>query len=76
MEHSKTVLYLGGVIKFIPAGSYVDKETGETVNYDSRVRVYPGSREDVVLSIEAVRALYTAIRTDSDLQAFVVCEQM
>jgi len=71
MEHSKSVPYFGGEIKFIPAGSYVDEQTKEEKSYDARVRVYPGSREDVVLSIEAVRALYTAIRTDSDLQAFI-----
>lgn len=71
MEHTKNVPYLGGEIKFIPAGSGTDKETGREFTYDARVRVFPGSREDVVLSLEAVRALYTAIRTDSDLQAFI-----
>lgn len=71
MEKAKVVPYLGGEIKFVPAGSGIDKEDGREFTYDARVRVYPGSREDVVLSIEAVRALYTAIRTDSDLQAFI-----
>lgn len=71
MEHTKNVPYLGGEIKFRPAGSYVDKETKEEKSYGACVKVFPGSREVVVLSLEAVRALYTAIRTDSDLQAFI-----
>jgi len=71
MEKTKSVPYLGGEIKFRPAGSFVDKQTNEEKSYGDCVKVFPGSREDVVLSIEAVRALYTAIRTDSDLQAFI-----
>lgn len=71
MEHSKNVPYFGGEIKFIPAGSFVDENTKEEKSYDARVKVFPGSREVVVLSLEAVRALYTAIRADTDLQAFI-----
>lgn len=71
MEHSKNVPYFGGEIKFIPAGSGTDKETGREFTYDARVKVFPGSHEVAVLSLEAVRALYTAIRTDTDLQAFI-----
>ena len=71
MQHSKNVPYLGGEIKFIPAGCFVDEQTKEEKSYDARVKVFPGSRDVVVLSVEAVRALYTAVRTDSDLQAFI-----
>jgi len=71
MEHSKNVPYYGGEIKFRPAGTGTDKETGKEFAYEACVKVFPGSRDVVVLSIEAVRGLYTAIRTDSDLQAFI-----
>lgn len=71
MERTKNVPYLGGMIKFRPAGSYVDENTKEEKSYGDAVKVCPGSREDMVLSLEAVRTLYTAIRTDTDLQAFI-----
>ncbi len=71
MEHTKTVPYLGGEIKFIPAGSYIDEKTKEEKFYDARIKVFPGSRDVVVLSPAAVRALYMVIWSDADLQAFI-----
>lgn len=70
MEHNVSILYVGGEIKFIRAGEFKD-ESGQVKTYDDKVKIYQGSRGDVSLSLEAVRALYEGIRNSSDLQVFI-----
>lgn len=71
MEASKEVKFLGGVLKFVPAGSGIDKENGREFTYEARVKVFDGSHDPMVLSIEAARALVEAVRDSEDLQAFL-----
>lgn len=71
MEANKEVKFLGGALKFVPAGSYVDEQTGQEKNYEARVKVYDGSRSPVALSVDAARALVEAVRDSDDLQVFL-----
>lgn len=49
--------YLGGMIRFIPRGSFQDKQTRQTVEYEASVKTVDTKGLPVSLPIHAVRAI-------------------
>lgn len=65
-KNEKQFPYLGGVITYRPAGSFTTEDTKEFKEYDAAVKIYSGTKEPSILTVDSVRALYSAIRDNKE----------